>query len=130
MRSLKYFALASLVVAAIAGLGAYRAADDKPLDIETIMEKAHKPPEKGKPSLFKTVSGGTGSKEQKEELLKLYSDLGKNKPPKGSEKDWKKRTDDIVSAAKEVVADKADALAALKKAVNCKECHEAHKGEE
>jgi hypothetical protein len=71
MRSLRYFALASLVVAAVAGLGAYRAADDKALDIETIMEKAHKPPEKGKPSLFKTVSSGMGSKEQKDELVKL-----------------------------------------------------------
>jgi hypothetical protein len=126
MRSLKYFVLASLAVAAVAGLASYRAAEDKALDIETIMEKAHK----GKPSLFKTVSGGSATKEQKEELLKLYSDLGKNKPPKGSEQDWKKRTDNLVAAAKDVVADKPDALAGLKKAANCMACHEVHKGDE
>jgi hypothetical protein len=128
MRSLKYFVLASLAVAAVAGLGVYRAADDKPLDIETIMEKAHKAP-KGKVSLFKTVVGGKAEKDQKEELLKLYADLGKNKPPKGSEDDWKKRCEVIVVAAKDVVADKPNSLLALKNAVKCAECHEAHKAD-
>jgi hypothetical protein len=125
MRSLKYFVLTSLAVAIAAGLGAYRAADDKPLEIEAIMEKAHQ----GRPSLFKTVLGGKASKEQKEELLKLYLDLGKNKPPKGSEEDWKKRCAIIVTAAKDVVAEKPDSLVVLKKAVSCKECHENHKAD-
>jgi hypothetical protein len=128
MRSLKYF-LASLAVAGLVGIGAFRAAADKPLDIETIMEKAHKAPEKGKPSLFKTVVEGKANKDQKEELLKLYTDLSKNKPPKGDEGEWKKRCDAILGAAKDVVADKPGSLMALKKAVSCMDCHEAHKGE-
>jgi hypothetical protein len=122
MRMMKYFLL--FAVAALAGVCAYAAADDVK-DIETIMDKAHK----GKPSLYKQVVTGKADKEQKEELLSLYTDLGKNKPPKGTEADWKKRTDAIVTAAKAVVADKPDSLKALAAAVNCKACHEAHKGE-
>ena len=125
MRSLKYFVLASLALAIAASLGVYRAADDKPLEIEAIMEKAHQ----GRPSLFKTVVEGKASKDQKEELLKLYIDLGKNKPPKGNEDDWKKRCATIVTAAKDVIADKPNSLVVLKKAVSCKECHENHKAD-
>jgi hypothetical protein len=125
MRWMKYFVLASLIFAAVAGLGAYRAADDKPLEIEAIMEKAHK----GRPSLFKTVVEGKGNKEQKEQLLKLYSDLGKNKPPKGSPDEWKKRCEVIVIAAKDVVDEKPNSLAILKKAVSCADCHDAHKSD-
>ncbi len=123
MRTTKYFLLTA--VAALAGLGAYRAADADVKDIETIMEKAHK----GKPSLSKQVIDGKASKEQKEELLALYIDLGKNKPPKGSEAEWKKRTEAIVAAAKDVVADKPGATKVLAKAITCKACHEAHKGD-
>jgi hypothetical protein len=125
MHSVKYFLLASLALAALAGLGAYQAAGDKPLEIEAIMEKAHK----GKPSLYKTVVEGRGNKDQKEELVKLYSDLGKNEPPKGSKEDWKKRTDKLVDAAKSVVADKPGSLVALKQAANCANCHDAHKSD-
>ncbi len=125
MRLVKYIVLASVAVLTLAGVGVYQAAEDKALDIETIMDKAHK----GRNSLYKQVSGGKGTAEQKEELLRLYTDLGKNKPPKGSESDWKKRTDALVSATKDVVADKPGSLNALKRAANCKACHDAHKGE-
>jgi hypothetical protein len=125
MRSLKYFVLASLAIAAVAGLGVYRAAEDKPLEIEVIMEKAHK----GRPPLHKMVLEGKANQDQKETLLKLYNDLGKNKPPKGSEDDWKKRCEVIVLAAKDVVANKPNSLPTLKKAINCAECHEAHKAD-
>jgi hypothetical protein len=90
------------------------------------MEKAHTPP---KTSLFKSVIDGKASKADKEELLTLYLDLGKNKPPKGSESDWKKRTDAVVAAAKDVVADKPDAVKKLQAAVKCMNCHEAHKAD-
>jgi hypothetical protein len=124
MRTTKYFLLAA--VAALAGLSVYRAADGDVKDIETIMEKAHTPKDS---SLFKSVITGKADKEQKQELLALYTDLGKNKPPKGSAAEWKTRTDALVTAAKAVVADKPDATKALLKAANCKACHEAHKGE-
>ncbi len=126
MRTLKYFVLAALGVTLAGGAGAFYAAERDKLDIETIMEKAHTPPGK---SLFKAVASGKASQEQKEELLKLYSDLGKNKPPKGSEDDWKKRTDDIVKAAKAVVDNKPNAVKELRDAVNCKACHNLHKSD-
>jgi hypothetical protein len=129
MRTVKYFLLASLGLAALGGFSVFGAADKEPLEIEQIMNKAHKPLRKGEPSLAKLVVEGKASKEQKEELLKLYEDLAKNKPPMGSEDDWKKRTDAIVAAAKGCLADKPDSAEALKKAINCKACHDLHKGE-
>jgi hypothetical protein len=121
MRTTKYFLLAA--VAALGGLGVYRAADADVKDIETIMEKAHK----GNPSLLKQVVTGKADKDEKKELLALYTDLGKNKPPKGSEADWKKRTDALVAAAKAAVEDKPNATKTLAAAANCKSCHQAHK---
>jgi hypothetical protein len=126
MRTLKYIVAAALGVSLVGGSAAYRAADKDNLDIETIMQKAHTPVAK---SLFKAVVSGGANQEQKEKLLKLYSDLGKNKPPKGDEEDWKKRTDAIVKAAKDVVDDKEGSLKELKTAVNCKACHDLHKAD-
>ncbi len=127
MRTAKYFMMAVLSVGLLAGLGMFRAADDKPkYTIEEIMEKAHKPT---KSSLFVQVKTGKASAEQKKELLSLYQDLAKNKPEKGELSDWKKRTDALVKAAKDVVADKEGADKQLAKAASCKSCHELHKGE-
>jgi hypothetical protein len=128
MRTVKYFMTAGLALGLLASLGVFQAAyEDKPKHtIEEIMEKAHKG---GKKSLYGQVVAGSADKEQKQELLNLYEDLGRNKPPKGSAEDWKKRTTDMVAAAKGVVSDKPGATAALKKAANCKGCHEMHKGE-
>ncbi len=125
MRTMKYFVLAAVAVGALAGLGVYRAADGDVKDIEAIMDAAHK----GKPSLYAQVKDGKASKDQQKELLALYKDLGKNKPPKGSEAEWKKRTDALVTAAEGVVAGKPGATAALAKAANCKACHEQFKPE-
>jgi hypothetical protein len=127
MRTVKHFVLATLTLGLLGGLAAYQAADnEKPKNsIEEVMEKAHK----GKESLYKKVITGKASADQKKELLGLYEDLAKNKPEKGSQADWKKRTTAIVSAAKEVVDDKPDATAKLRKAVNCKGCHDQHRGQ-
>jgi hypothetical protein len=126
MRTMKYYLLAGVAVGALAGLGVYRAADAEVKDIETIMDKAHKPQQS---SLYKQVVAGKASKEQQKELLALYTDLGKNKPPKGSAAEWKKRTDALVAATKDVIDGKPDATKALAKAASCSKCHEAHKGE-
>ena len=125
MRTVKYFVLAALTLGALGGLAAYQAADnDKPkYSIEEIMGKAHE----GKNSLYKKVVGGQANADQKKELLGLYEDLAKNKPPKGSQDDWKKRTTAMVSAAKEVVENKPDAGKKLGKAVSCKGCHDLHR---
>jgi hypothetical protein len=124
MRTAKYFGMAVLTMGLVAGLGMFRAADDKPkYTIEEIMEKGHK----GKPSLCKKVVEGKASKEEKEQLLELYKALALNKPEKGDLGDWKKRTSAIVAAAKDVVADKPGANKKLGQAINCKACHNLHK---
>ena len=125
MRTVKHFVLATLALGALGGLATYQAADsDKPKNtIEEVMEKAHK----GKESLYKKVVSGKANADQKKELLGLYEDLAKNKPEKGSQDDWKKRTTAMVGAAKEVVEDKPDAGKKLAKVVNCKGCHDLHR---
>jgi hypothetical protein len=127
MRTVKYFLMAVLASGLAVGLGVFGAADDaKPkYTIEEIMEKAHK----GKPSLFKQVVSGKADVDQKKQLLEYYQALSQNKPEKGEIGDWKKRTGAMVGAAKDVVADKEGATGKLAKAVNCKGCHELHKGE-
>jgi len=104
----------------VAGLTVY-AADTK--EIKDVMKEAHGG---GMNSLRNKVTGGKGDKEDKEKLLALYEDLAKNKPPQGDEKAWKKKTDAIVKAAKEVV-DGKKSESKLANATNCKACHDVHK---
>ena len=126
MRTVKYFVMAVMTMGLAASLGVFRAADeDKPkYDIEEIMEKAHKPP---KNSLFVQVKSGKASAEQKKQLLELYQELAKNKPPKGDLKDWQKRTGAMVKAAQDVVGGKEGATQELTKAAQCAACHKLHK---
>jgi hypothetical protein len=93
--------------------------------IKDVMGEGHK----GKPALCAKANQGKASKAECETLLSLYEDLAKNKPPRGSEADWKKRTNALVSATKKLVADPANskAIGEYKTAVNCKGCHDAHK---
>jgi hypothetical protein len=124
MRTAKYFLMSVLTLGLAASLGMFRAADDKPkYSIEEIMEKAHK----GKPSLWKKVVDGKASKDDKQQLLEYYQELAKNKPEKGDAGDWKKRTSNLVKAAKDAVEGKAGSNKEVAKAANCKACHELHK---
>lgn len=126
MQTAKYFVMAVMGLGLVAGLGVFRAADEaKPkYEIEEIMEKAHKPP---KSSLFVQVKNGKATAAQKKQLLELYEELAKNKPPKGSPEDWKKRTSALVKSAKDVVNEKEGARQELAKAANCGACHKVHK---
>ena len=113
------------IVAALAAfvlVGLSVRADD-PKSIGDIMKAAHGG---GASSLRAKVTGGKAEKEDKEMLLALYQDLAKNKPPKGAEAAWKKKTDAILKAAQEVVDGKKSETK-LANATNCKACHDAHK---
>lgn len=125
MRTVKYCLLATLTLGALGSLVTYPAADaEKPKNsIEEVMEKAHK----GKDSLYKKVVSGEANGDQKKELLGLYQDLAKNKPPKGSPDDWKKRTTAMVEAAQEAVDGKPGAGPKIAKAASCKACHDLHR---
>jgi hypothetical protein len=131
MRTAKYFGMAVLTLGLAAGLGMFHAADEaKPkYDIEEIMQKAHRGPAKGKPSLFQKVVKGEANEEQKKQLVEYYEELAKNKPEKGDLADWKKRTNAMVKAAKAVAGGQDAARQTLGKATNCKACHELHKGD-
>jgi hypothetical protein len=90
--------------------------------IKDVMKLAH-----GKEGLLGKVVNGEAEKQDKEELLQLYTALSQNKPPKGEAASWKAKTDPMVAAAKDVVAGKDEGIGALKKAVNCKGCHSVHR---
>ena len=108
-----------LTIATVTGIAL--AADDSEV-IKNVMKVAMKG------GLLKSVASGNADAKQKQDLLVLFKDLSNAKPPKGSEKDWKKKTDALVDAAQHEVEGKAGAGAQLKKAANCKACHDAHKG--
>jgi hypothetical protein len=114
----------AVLVLFIAGLGMIAPAqDDKPkFTIKEVMEQGHKSKLCGK------VADGKASKEEKDSLVEMYISLGKNKPPKGDAKSWETKTKALVDAAKECVKDEKKGGPKLKAAVNCKACHEVHKG--
>ncbi len=125
MRSTLRIGAATLLAVVFTGLTVFGAADDKPkYDIEDIMGKAHG---EDNDKILSKVVNGKATDAEKKELLELYTELGKNKPPKGSKEDWKKRTDALASAAKEVVDGKEAGVKDLKKAADCKGCHDAHR---
>lgn len=82
----------------------------------------------GKDKLLAKVTDGKGSDEDKKKILEAYEELAKNPAPKkGDPANWKKLTEAIVVAAKDVVEGKEGSLEALKKATKCGDCHSAHK---
>jgi hypothetical protein len=95
---------------------------DKPKhNIKEIMALAHK---KG---LMKKAILGTATAEEKKALVEFYIDLAKNEPTKGNAESWKEKTAALVKAARDVEAGKPGAGLALRKAVDCDTCHNAHK---
>lgn len=110
-----------LIVGAVAVFGLAIALDSQvdagkdPVSIKVVMQKAMKGGLCGK------VASGKANDEEKKQLIALFTDLAKNKPPKGDEAGWKAKTEALVAAAKADDGDK------LKKAANCKACHSEHK---
>ncbi|OUT55423.1 hypothetical protein SV7mr_43430 [Stieleria bergensis] len=113
---------AALVAAAtMISLPTLSAEEDKPkFTTKQIMKEAFKGP------LLKKVAAG-GSKEDAKKLHEMLVALAANEPKKGSEESWKKLTGALVAAAEGVVEGKDGSAAALKKAANCKACHNSHK---
>lgn len=126
-----------LFVAAVAllGLGAFLALDaaggtapetkdDPKVSINDIMTKAH-----GRLGLRSKLLSDKATQEEKDELLELYVVLGKHKPPKGDAASWKKRTDALVKATKDMIEGKSGAKTRFNNASRCKDCHDQHKAE-
>ena len=104
--------------------GIVGAQDGKPkYTIKEVMKQATGRPAK----LLNTILDGKGTDDDKKKLLELYTEMAKNKAPKGDADNWKKLNDAVVAAAKDVVDGKEGGIEALKKATNCKDCHSQHK---
>src|SRR5262249_3316225 len=122
MRTVKHFLLALLAVGLL-GVVAFQAPaqkddakkDDPKFTIKEVMAKAHKS------ELFKKMIDSSISADEKKQLTELYLALSKNKPPQGDERSWKEKTEAINKAMKD------DDAKAFAKALNCMECHKAHR---
>ena len=95
--------------------------EEKVVSIKAVMRAAMTS------GLCKKVAKGNADEDEQEKLVKLLETLSEAKPPKGSLDQWKKRTQNLLNAAKDVIAEKKDANKTLKKSANCAACHKKHK---
>jgi hypothetical protein len=104
----------------------------KHLGIDEIMVQAHLTPENRstRNNLDNKVLDDKATDDEKKDLLRLYTSLGKQKPPKGGIEEWNKRTDELVASLKAVYAGQKGAKERFKKAADCKACHAVHRGTE
>jgi hypothetical protein len=119
----KWWFTASAFVLTLATVTGLALAGDSEETIKKVMKVAMKG------GLCKSVASGKATTDQKKELLALFQDLAKASPEKGDAGSWKMKTTALVDAAQATVDEKPGAGAQLKKAANCKACHDAHKGE-
>ncbi len=82
----------------------------------------------GDNSLFKKVSSGSATAEEKTKLLDLLVSLVENDAPKGDATEWKMMSGTAMMAAAKVVVGREGAADELKAAGNCKACHDKFKG--
>lgn len=94
--------------------------------VSDIMKKYHKAPA-GEDPLCKKVSNGDGTSAELAELLKAYEAMAKEKPEKGLATSWEQKNAALIAAVKKLQKDPKD-VSDYKKAVNCKACHDPHKG--
>ena len=94
---------------------------------EGVISNAMKKYHKGETATCKKLAGGTASASELAEMLKCYQDMAAAKPAKGTPASWNEKTTALINAVKALQKDSKD-TSAFKKAVNCKACHEVHKG--
>jgi len=120
---MKRFAVVMMGLVAVALVSGVAMADkgkDSKYSTEEIMKAV-------KGGLVTKVIKGEATEEEKKLTIAMLESLGKNHPHKGSEGSWKEKTDALLAAAKGTVEGKPGADAKLKKAINCKACHDEHK---
>ena len=108
-------------VALLCGVAVADKGKDSKYSTEDIMKKGFKGGLVGK------VVKGEASEADQKLVIEMLESLAKNPPHKGSEESWKEKTTALVKAAKETVDGKKGAADTLKKAMNCKACHDEHK---
>ncbi|GAA4439584.1 hypothetical protein [Bremerella cremea] len=95
--------------------------EDSKFSTEEIMKKGFKG------GLIAKVAKGEADDEEKKLAMEMLESLAKNPPHKGSEESWKEKTTALIEAAKATIDGKEGAGDKLKKAANCKTCHDVHK---
>lgn len=91
--------------------------------IKEVMKKAHA----GKGAIMKAVAANKASAEEKKELVELYTALAMNTPPKGDEKAFKAKANELLEAAKKAADGDEKAAKSLLKIANCKACHDNYR---
>lgn len=94
----------------------------KTYDMESIMKDGFK----GDGSLFGKLKAGSATAEEKKELLEMFVSLQGHSPSKGDAASWKEKTTTLKDAMQAFVDGKGD-VEAVKKAANCKACHDVHR---
>lgn len=92
--------------------------------VKSAMKKYFKPED----ALAKKAGKGEASDAELAELLKCFEALTKAKPAEGNASSWEKKTGALVEAVKKIQSKDSSGLSDLKKATNCKACHDVHKG--
>ena len=92
--------------------------------VKNAMKKNFKPED----ALAKKAGKGEASDAELADLLKCFEALAKAKPAQGDDSSWATKTGALIAAVKKVQAKDATGLSDLKKATNCKACHDIHKG--
>ena len=124
MKSLSF--LFSAVFATVALTSGVRAEEDGA--IAKSMKYTHKAP-KGEKKVSDKIIDGTASEEEVKKTLELYKAALDEKPPKGEQTAYKEKMTKLIAATEDVVNKKDGAAAEYKGAVNCKACHNDHKGD-
>lgn len=94
---------------------------------EGVISDSMKNYHKGETALTNKVKSGEASASELAELLKSYESIAAAKPPKGTPLSWDEKTKALIDGVKAMQKDPTD-VSAFKKAVNCKACHDVHKG--
>ena len=118
-----FVAVSFLLLLSVSGDEAAAQGKEPKYTIAEVMKVVHHT----KTGIIGRIYKGTASKADKEKMLEMYESLAQSKPPAGDIKNWKKRTTDLVSAAKLIEKNDPGGVAALKKAVSCTSCHESFK---
>ena len=95
--------------------------------IADVMGKIFKGDKKKKiDAIVVKAQNGKATAEEIKTLQEQLKLLAAEKPPKGEQAAWDKRTAALIAAADSVAKGDAAGAKALKEAANCKTCHEAH----
>ena len=111
----------ALTLLALTVAAATASADDL---IKNAIKKNFKPED----AITKKASKGEASDAELAELLKCVEAIAAAKPSKGAATSWEAKTGALVAAVKKVQAKDPAGASELKKALNCKACHDVHKG--